>query len=120
MFFQLVALVAVDSVSLTSAKVKALDAATPVATPITTDISALPDGVVTLCLIARDTAGNWQSESATATPGTRYGTTGTLEADPDGETLTITASVKALDAATPDSDGETLTITASDPSAAFF
>ena len=119
-------------------------ASTPVATDITTDISALPDGVVTLCLIARDTAGNWQSESApttaswtkdtttplnktgaisgptatkrnrtitltgttdstpvkagdyltieiggtgsgpTATPGTRYGTTGALEADPDG------------------------------------
>ena len=47
-------------------------AETAVATEITEDISALADGSVILCLIARDRAGNWQPEStATAVSWTK-------------------------------------------------
>lgn len=42
-------------------------AETPVATAITNSISAMPEGVIQLCVIGRDAAGNWQDFNSAST-----------------------------------------------------
>ena len=72
---------------------------TAVATKITTDISALADGTVRLCVIGRDAAGNWQATgSATEASWTKDTaaptiTTGTLDLAAADDTGTNTDNI---------------------------
>ena len=74
---------------------------TAVATKITDSISSLADGSISLCVIGKDSAGNWQAEgSATRAGWTKDATAPTVTASSGGSLLARTVSATDGDTGT--------------------